>query len=43
MTKLISVMMLSTLALAACGGGGKTDSTGSSTGGKKLVGNSFLE
>ncbi|MCA5011963.1 MULTISPECIES: peptide ABC transporter substrate-binding protein [unclassified Enterococcus] len=38
MTKLISVMMLSTLALAACGGGGKTDSTGSSTGGKKASG-----
>lgn len=38
MTKLISVMMLSTLALAACGDGGKTDSTGSSTGGKKASG-----
>ncbi|MGG5342262.1 peptide ABC transporter substrate-binding protein [Enterococcus sp. AZ192] len=38
MTKLISVMLLSTLALVACGGGGKTDSTGSSTGGKKASG-----
>ncbi|MFD2307115.1 peptide ABC transporter substrate-binding protein [Enterococcus termitis] len=36
-TKLISVMMLSTLVLAACGGGGKTDST-SSTDGKKASG-----
>ncbi|GGC96875.1 peptide ABC transporter substrate-binding protein [Enterococcus wangshanyuanii] len=38
MTKLISVMMLSTLVLAACGGGGKTDSTGSSNGNKKASG-----
>lgn len=36
--KLISVMMLSTLVLAACGSGGKTDSTDSSTDSKKASG-----
>ncbi|OTN88571.1 hypothetical protein A5819_001052 [Enterococcus sp. 7E2_DIV0204] len=38
MTKLISVMMLSTLVLAACGGGGKTGSTDSSSDSKKASG-----
>ncbi|WP_429948382.1 oligopeptide transport system substrate-binding protein [Enterococcus sp. AZ170] len=36
--KLISVMMLSTLVLAACGSGGKTDSTDSSNDSKKASG-----
>ncbi|MGX7264700.1 peptide ABC transporter substrate-binding protein [Enterococcus crotali] len=43
MTKLISVMMLSTIVLAACGGGGKTASTDSSNDSKKASGEQLFK